>query len=82
MNREGIRRTAAEELKLPTSAYRFADSEPAFREAVAEIGLPCIVKPVMSSSGKGQSFIRSSEQLADAAVCAAGRPRRSRTRYR
>ena len=66
MNREGIRRLAAEELKLPTSAYRFADSEPAFREAVAEIGLPCIVKPVMSSSGKGQSFIRSSEQLADA----------------
>ena len=62
MNREGIRRLAAEELKLPTSAYRFADSEP----AVAEIGLPCIVKPVMSSSGKGQSFIRSSEQLADA----------------
>ena len=66
MNREGIRRLAAEELKLPTSAYRFADSEPAFREAVAGIGLPCIVKPVMSSSGKGQSFIRSSEQLADA----------------
>lgn len=66
MNREGIRRLAAEELKLPTSAYRFADSEAAFRDAVAEIGLPCIIKPVMSSSGKGQSFIRSEAQLADA----------------
>ncbi|WLI76054.1 formate-dependent phosphoribosylglycinamide formyltransferase [Kosakonia sp. H02] len=66
MNREGIRRLAAEELQLPTSSYRFADSESAFREAVAEIGLPCIVKPVMSSSGKGQSFIKSTEQLAKA----------------
>ncbi|ALR77081.1 formate-dependent phosphoribosylglycinamide formyltransferase [[Enterobacter] lignolyticus] len=66
MNREGIRRLAAEELQLPTSSYRFADSEAAFRDAVAAIGLPCIVKPVMSSSGKGQSFIRHEEQLADA----------------
>lgn len=66
MNREGIRRLAAEELKLPTSAYRFADSEAAFRDAITEIGLPCIIKPVMSSSGKGQSFIRSEAQLADA----------------
>ncbi|MGX9742170.1 formate-dependent phosphoribosylglycinamide formyltransferase [Pseudocitrobacter corydidari] len=66
MNREGIRRLAAEELKLPTSAYRFADSEATFRDAVTEIGLPCIIKPVMSSSGKGQSFIRSETQLADA----------------
>ncbi|AGB77787.1 formate-dependent phosphoribosylglycinamide formyltransferase [Enterobacteriaceae bacterium strain FGI 57] len=66
MNREGIRRLAAEELKLPTSAYRFADSEAAFRDAVTEIGLPCIIKPVMSSSGKGQSFIRTEAQLADA----------------
>lgn len=66
MNREGIRRLAAEELSLPTSSYRFADSEDAFRQAVSEIGLPCIVKPVMSSSGKGQSFIRQTEQLADA----------------
>ena len=66
MNREGIRRLAAETLKLPTSAYRFADSEAAFRQAVQEIGLPCIIKPVMSSSGKGQSFIRSEAQLADA----------------
>lgn len=66
MNREGIRRLAAEELALPTSSYRFADSEEAFRQAVDEIGLPCIVKPVMSSSGKGQSYIRSAEQLAKA----------------
>lgn len=66
MNREGIRRLAAEELKLPTSRYRFADSEQNFRDAVSAIGLPCIVKPVMSSSGKGQSFIRSEEQLASA----------------
>ncbi|MGK9173029.1 formate-dependent phosphoribosylglycinamide formyltransferase [Yokenella regensburgei] len=63
MNREGIRRLAAEELALPTSSYRFADSEEAFREAVSEIGLPCIVKPVMSSSGKGQSLIRTAGQL-------------------
>ncbi|MDV5357044.1 formate-dependent phosphoribosylglycinamide formyltransferase [Enterobacter asburiae] len=66
MNREGIRRLAAEELRLPTSAYRFADSEESFRQAVSEIGLPCIVKPVMSSSGKGQSFIKSIDQLATA----------------
>ena len=66
MNREGIRRLAAEELSLPTSSFRFADSETRFREAVAEIGFPCIVKPVMSSSGKGQSFIRSADQLSEA----------------
>ncbi|MDT3412571.1 formate-dependent phosphoribosylglycinamide formyltransferase [Kosakonia cowanii] len=66
MNREGIRRLAAEELQLPTSSYRFADSEESFRQAVSEIGLPCIVKPVMSSSGKGQSFIKSAGQLASA----------------
>ncbi|WP_432700260.1 formate-dependent phosphoribosylglycinamide formyltransferase [Kluyvera cryocrescens] len=66
MNREGIRRLAAETLKLPTSAYHFADSEAQFREAVADIGLPCIVKPVMSSSGKGQTFIRHEGQLAQA----------------
>ncbi len=66
MNREGIRRLAAEELALPTSSYRFADGEDAFRQAVDDIGLPCIVKPVMSSSGKGQSFIRSADQLAKA----------------
>ncbi|MFP5597923.1 formate-dependent phosphoribosylglycinamide formyltransferase [Kluyvera sp. 142486] len=66
MNREGIRRLAAETLKLPTSAYHFADSEAQFREAVTDIGLPCIVKPVMSSSGKGQTFIRHEDQLAQA----------------
>ncbi|MEB7557721.1 formate-dependent phosphoribosylglycinamide formyltransferase [Kluyvera cryocrescens] len=66
MNREGIRRLTAETLKLPTSAYHFADSEAQFREAVADIGLPCIVKPVMSSSGKGQTFIRHEDQLAQA----------------
>ena len=63
MNREGIRRLAAETLGLPTSSYRFADSEASFRQAVSEIGLPCIVKPVMSSSGKGQTFIRHEAQL-------------------
>lgn len=62
MNREGIRRLAAETLKLPTSHYRFADSEDSFRAAITEIGYPCIVKPVMSSSGKGQSLIRAEEQ--------------------
>ncbi|EBC0644162.1 formate-dependent phosphoribosylglycinamide formyltransferase [Salmonella enterica subsp. enterica serovar Sandiego] len=66
MNREGIRRLAAEELGLPTSTYRFADSEASFHDAVTAVGFPCIVKPVMSSSGKGQSFIRSAEQLAQA----------------
>ena len=55
MNREGIRRLAAEELGLPSSPYRFADSLEALRTACGEIGFPCIVKPVMSSSGKGQS---------------------------
>ncbi|MFV9068958.1 formate-dependent phosphoribosylglycinamide formyltransferase [Serratia fonticola] len=63
MNREGIRRLAAETLELPTSSYRFADNEQSFRQAVAEIGYPCIVKPVMSSSGKGQSLIREEQQL-------------------
>ncbi|WP_145496429.1 formate-dependent phosphoribosylglycinamide formyltransferase [Yersinia bercovieri] len=63
MNREGIRRLAAETLQLPTSSYRFADTEGAFRQAVSDIGYPCIVKPVMSSSGKGQSLIRHEEQL-------------------
>ncbi len=58
MDREGIRRLAAEELGLPTSAYRFADTREAYLAAVAEVGLPCVVKPVMSSSGKGQSLVR------------------------
>lgn len=63
MNREGIRRLAAEELGLPTSPYRFADSEQAFRDAVAAIGMPCVVKPVMSSSGKGQSVVKSAADI-------------------
>jgi len=58
MDREGIRRLAAEELKLPTSKYRFAATENEYREAVRELGVPCVVKPVMSSSGKGQSVVR------------------------
>ncbi|WP_312394326.1 formate-dependent phosphoribosylglycinamide formyltransferase [Mixta calida] len=66
MNREGIRRLAAETLALPTSSYRFADSQASFIAAVEEIGFPCIIKPVMSSSGKGQSFIREAAQLQQA----------------
>jgi phosphoribosylglycinamide formyltransferase 2 len=59
MNREGIRRLAAEELGIKTSRYKFAATEAEFREAIAEIGMPCVVKPVMSSSGKGQSGLKS-----------------------
>ena len=58
MNREGIRRLAAEELGLPTSPYRFAADYPEFQAAVEAIGLPCVVKPIMSSSGHGQSVVR------------------------
>ena len=61
MNREGIRRLAAEELGLPTSFYRFADNWDEFVKAVAEVGTPCVVKPVMSSSGHGQSVMHSPE---------------------
>lgn len=63
MNREGIRRLAAEELGLPTSSYRFADSYEEYAAAVAELGYPCVVKPIMSSSGKGQSLLRSDADL-------------------
>ena len=63
MNREGIRRLAAEELGLQASPYRFAATEDEFREAVAAIGMPCVVKPIMSSSGKGQSVVRSEADL-------------------
>lgn len=66
MNREGIRRLAAEELGLPTSPYRFASNETEFVQAVHEIGIPCVVKPVMSSSGHGQSVIRSEEDIQEA----------------
>src|ERR1700761_1315418 len=58
MNREGIRRLAAEELGLPTSPYAFADSLDELRAGIAKVGYPCVVKPVMSSSGKGQSVLR------------------------
>lgn len=58
MDREGIRRLAAEELGLPTSPYRFCDSLDELRAAVTDLGTPCVVKPVMSSSGKGQSVVR------------------------
>ena len=63
MNREGIRRLAAETLGLPTSAYRFASTREEFDEAVREIGFPCVVKPVMSSSGHGQSVVRSEKDV-------------------
>ncbi|HEY9033499.1 MAG TPA: formate-dependent phosphoribosylglycinamide formyltransferase [Pseudomonadales bacterium] len=66
MNREGIRRLAAEELGLPTSRYRFADDRDSFAAAVAAIGLPCLVKPVMSSSGKGQSLVRDQAEISAA----------------
>ena len=63
MNREGIRRLAAETLKLLTSPYRFAGTREEYRQAVTDIGLPCVVKPIMSSSGKGQSLVRSPEAI-------------------
>jgi phosphoribosylglycinamide formyltransferase 2 len=63
MDREGIRRLAAEELGLPTSPYRFVDTREDYLRAVAEIGLPCVVKPVMSSSGKGQSTVKADADI-------------------
>ncbi len=68
MNREGIRRLAAETLGLKTSPYRFADSHAAFLKAVETIGLPCVIKPIMSSSGKGQSTILKQEDIEPAWV--------------
>ncbi|MHB8211537.1 MAG: formate-dependent phosphoribosylglycinamide formyltransferase [Acidithiobacillus sp.] len=64
MDREGIRRLAAEELGLPTSPYRFAGTLAELEEAAAELGFPCVIKPVMSSSGKGQSVVRGAAELA------------------
>ena len=58
MNREGIRRLAAEELGLPTSFYRFAETKEEYLAAIAEVGIPCVVKPIMSSSGHGQSTVK------------------------
>tara|TARA_R110000796_G_scaffold82691_9_gene181507 strand:- start:10691 stop:11893 length:1203 start_codon:yes stop_codon:yes gene_type:complete len=66
MNREGIRRLAAEELGLNTSPYRFAGNREEYLAAVREIGLPCVVKPVMSSSGKGQSLVKQEQDIDDA----------------
>ena len=63
MDREGIRRLAAETLGLPTSKYRFVDTLEDYRAAVADVGIPCVVKPVMSSSGKGQSLVRSEADI-------------------
>ena len=63
MNREGIRRLASEELGLKTSPYRFVDNLEQFKQAVAEIGIPCVVKPIMSSSGHGQSVIKSESDI-------------------
>lgn len=63
MNREGIRRLAAEELGITTSPYRFASTREEFEKAVEEIGIPCVVKPIMSSSGHGQSTIKSAEDI-------------------
>ncbi|OQA34756.1 MAG: Phosphoribosylglycinamide formyltransferase 2 [Betaproteobacteria bacterium ADurb.Bin341] len=81
MNREGIRRLAAEELGLPTSPYRFADSLAELQAAIdGGIGYPCVVKPVMSSSGKGQSMVRTPEEVAKAwdYAAAAGRVNQGR----
>lgn len=63
MNREGIRTLAAEELGLPCSPYRFADNIDDYKKALAEIGFPCVVKPIMSSSGKGQSLLKSAADI-------------------
>ena len=63
MNREGIRKLAAEDLKLKTSPYKFASTKAEFDNAVQEIGIPCVVKPIMSSSGKGQTTLTSNDQI-------------------
>jgi phosphoribosylglycinamide formyltransferase 2 len=66
MDREGIRRLAAETLGLQTSAYAFVDTESEYLEAIQSVGIPCVIKPVMSSSGKGQSTIRKAEDVGSA----------------
>ena len=84
MNREGIRRLAAEELDLPTSRYAFADSVNEMKQAIdGGIGYPCIVKPVMSSSGKGQSTINGPGRCAKSlGLCPVRRAREPRARHR
>ena len=74
MNREGIRRLAAEELALPTSRYAFAESADEIRSAAESLGYPCIVKPVMSSSGKGQSTLHAAEDIEKAWAAIKGLP--------
>ena len=80
MNREGIRRLVAEELRLPTSKYAFADSVEEVRRAADELRYPCVVKPVMSSSGKGQSVLKGKDDVAKAwdYAMSAGRVKRER----
>lgn len=63
MNREGIRRLAAETLNIPTSPYQFADTKEEFNAAIVSVGMPCVVKPIMSSSGKGQSMVKSNADI-------------------
>lgn len=63
MNREGIRRLAAEGLQIKTSPFRFADNESEYKQAVTDLGMPCVVKPIMSSSGKGQSVISNADGI-------------------
>ena len=63
MNREGIRRLAAEKLNIKTSAYQFAETREEFNDAINNIGIPCVIKPIMSSSGKGQSTIKTAEDI-------------------
>lgn len=63
MNREGIRRLAAEDLNIPCSPYRFASTKEEFENAIAEIGIPCVVKPIMSSSGHGQSIVKTAADI-------------------
>ena len=83
MNREGIRRLAAEELGVKTSNYRFASTYDEFRQAVEEIGIPCVVKPIMSSSGHGQSVIKKTEDIEHSwTIAQEGGRARSRTRDR
>jgi len=63
MNREGIRKLAAEDLSIPCSPYRFASTKEEFEKAIAEIGIPCVVKPIMSSSGHGQSVVKTAADI-------------------